>query len=155
MTQGKRPKTPGSGRNFQPGNTYGRISKPNPMVTVLRAHNRESVQRVFNEAITMKRSELKQKLATEDLTVLENAIYSICEQSIVEADPTRLNFILDRLIGKPKEEPPPLEVELKRIPTKELAAMAMEAIERLNSGEMNHAIEDRLIEQDSREEHQD
>lgn len=65
--------------------------------------NQIEIQRVLNDLISCSREDLKNKLADVKSSMLTLIVGSILTNAANKGDPVRLNFILDRLIGKAKE----------------------------------------------------
>lgn len=143
------------GRDFKPGNTYSK-GLASRSIGVIRQYNRELVQEIMNNALAMSREELEIKVKDKTLPVLDGMVFKICHLGISTGDQVRMNFLLDRLIGKVREETPNPFADLKSMPTAQLIELAKEAIEIINQhGGFIDATRPKQIEESSREEYQE
>lgn len=72
-------------------------------LTKIKQHTKEEVTGRFNEITRMTQVELH-SLMTDPLTsTMERMIGSICAHAIKTGDPSRLQFLLNYIIGKPKD----------------------------------------------------
>jgi hypothetical protein len=93
------------GRNFisgTSGNPSGRPKVPEDVRSAL-SLNQVSFVRIANELLAVKVSELDEIVADESQPVFKIVLASILQKAIESADHRRLEFFLDRLIGKPKQ----------------------------------------------------
>jgi hypothetical protein len=67
-------------------------------------HTRESIGSVFSEMIEYTLPQLQNRMKEPGCTVLEMMIGSVIMKAIKDGDTTRMNGLLDRVIGRPKEE---------------------------------------------------
>jgi len=101
---------------LQPGETVKRPTKQVGMV------NHNSVRRTLSRIWKMNRFALKKFVENPDTPMGEIALASILVRAVDEGDSAKLNFLLDRLVGKAKlslDKPEELD-ELARIPTEKL-----------------------------------
>lgn len=84
------------------GNPGGRAKMPED---VKRANNLTAVEfiRLTNKYLGLSKEELIQALKDPAATTLELMIGSIMHKAVVEGDQKRLDFLLDRLVGKVKD----------------------------------------------------
>lgn len=110
MAKGKKT----GGRDFQPGHPGmgGRPRLPAD-VKAARASNRLLFEQILHKYVHMSGEELNRKLKDTSLPMLEGVVAKILAKAFNEGDFRRAEFILDRLIGKPVDQPdiPPLESE--------------------------------------------
>lgn len=94
------------GRPFKKGvsgNPNGRPRLPDE-IKEARALTQSALHKTINELIHCSRDELALKLKDPQTTMLQLMIGSIISQATQKGDQLRLNFVLDRLIGKVKED---------------------------------------------------
>ncbi len=84
------------------GNPDGRPPLP-PEIKQARALTTLELQRALNELIHCSREELKAKVSAPNATLLTLTIGSILSQAVQKGDPIRLNFLIERLVGKVKD----------------------------------------------------
>jgi len=97
MAKGQVPK-----HAFKPGksgNPSGRPKLPNDVLEA-RKQNTTSVARILNNFMNMDMDSLKSIMNNKETPALEMMIGRIVIEAIKSGDQTRLNFILDRSIGK-------------------------------------------------------
>lgn len=97
MAKGQRP--PNAFKPGTSGNPSGRPKLPEDIANA-RKHNSNSVARLLNAFMNMDLDSLKELMNAKTTTNLELMIGRIVIESIKSGDQTRLNFILDRSIGK-------------------------------------------------------
>ena len=101
---------------LKPGQT---IVRPNKQVGMV---NHNSVRRTLSRIWKMNRFALKRFVENPDTPMGEIALAAILVKAVDEGDSAKLNFLLDRLVGKAKlslDKPEELD-ELARIPTDKL-----------------------------------
>lgn len=94
------------GRNFQKGvvtNPKGRPRIPEDLKDAGRLTKPE-LERLMNKMLSMQPGELTKQLKSGELTCKEMLIGTIISKGIIHGDQHRLDFILNRLIGKVKEQ---------------------------------------------------
>jgi hypothetical protein len=94
------------GRPFKPGesgNPGGRPKLPED-VKQAKLMNRIELTRLVNRLVRMKRHELAELIKNPDASSMEIMIGTIIVKAAQQGDPTRLSFLLDRLVGKVKNE---------------------------------------------------
>jgi len=91
---------------FQPGNPGGpgRPKMPEDVLEAKRLSKAE-LERVFNKYIHLSKAELRSLIDKNNeegdkLTVIEAVVASILAHAMAKGDQIRLNFILERLVGK-------------------------------------------------------
>ncbi len=95
------------GRNFEKGNTLGQGRPKVPEdLKQSRSANRENFERILSVYTKKTASEINLALKSSELPILEMIVAKILAVAFNEGDPRRTEFILDRLIGTPREEPP-------------------------------------------------
>lgn len=92
------------GKDFEPGQPGGPGRPPMPLdVKEARKLNQVELHRTLNEFLHCTREKLKERVNSPDATVFEICLGSIIKNAIDRGDQNRLNFLLDRLVGKSKE----------------------------------------------------
>lgn len=86
------------GRDFQPGNP-GRPPLPSD-VKEIRRLNTVEFERLANKYLYMSADEAEVRMKDKSLPLVELMIASVIHQAIARGDQLRLNFVLDRLIGR-------------------------------------------------------
>lgn len=71
--------------------------------------NRIELERVLNEYIYLNKSEIMARVKANDTPALEVMIGTIIAKAATSGDHTRLNFLLDRLVGKSPEQKEEIE----------------------------------------------
>lgn len=79
-------------------------------VKELRNLNQFEFHKILNDLGFKTKDELQAKINDPSTTALELAVASILAAAIKTGDPTRLSYITDRLVGKPKES---LEIQIR------------------------------------------
>lgn len=98
------------GKNFpkgKSGNPDGRPPLP-PDILAARRINRAEFERIANEFLYLTQAEVEARFKDPKTTQIERMIGS----QILAAglgDPKRFNCVMDRLLGKPRQETPPEE----------------------------------------------
>lgn len=87
----------------QSGNPKGFDGIPKE-VRKAKGKNRIELEKTLNEFLTLDRDGLELRLKNPKATILELALGAIVTRAIDDGDQVRLNFMLDRLIGKVKEQ---------------------------------------------------
>lgn len=90
---------------FKPGksgNPSGRPKLPKDIVEA-RNMNRIELERLINKFINMPREELAAYAQKQGATAIEMMIASIVSKAILKGDNKRLDFLLNRLVGKVPE----------------------------------------------------
>lgn len=102
MTKGK--------KGFQPGNPGG-PGKPrlDPYLVEVKKMNRDEVERLMADLLKGDRAKLKAIIEDPTTPMLRLMVASLIQKAITAGDPSILNFLLDRTIGKVKET---LEVDM-------------------------------------------
>lgn len=96
-----------------------------PTVGLLNAH---TVKRTLSRLWKMNRWQLQRLVNDPDTAMGDIALAAILVSAATEGDPQKVSFLLDRMIGKPKqsqEKPEELE-ELRKIPSEKLIALLEE-----------------------------
>lgn len=95
------------GRDFTKGHSLTPPGPGRPAVTpelkALRQINATELARILNALSTASIAELAEMSKDPTRSVLEMTIISIWKKAYEKGDQQRVNFILDRLVGKPKE----------------------------------------------------
>lgn len=104
MAKGKKT----GGKNFEKGHAPYLDSPGRPPVTPvikqLKAFNQEALIKILTTLSTATVTELAAMSKDPTKTILEMTIISIWKKAYELGDQQRINFILDRLIGKTKEQ---------------------------------------------------
>ncbi len=101
MAKGKKT----GGKNWQPGqsgNPKGSEGFPVDL-KVARKLTQVELERCINKYMNLSHGELLAELENPATTMLEKMIASIVDQSVSKGDQLRLDFILNRVIGKVQE----------------------------------------------------
>jgi hypothetical protein len=108
----------------QTGNPKGRGRLP-PEIKQLKILSTMELMAGMNEIIRLNVSELKERMNDPNITSLEAGICKILFLAITKGDHIRMDFILNRLIGKSKET---IEIQQTAIAEriKEISAMSEE-----------------------------
>lgn len=110
----KRKKT--GGRDFkkgQSGNPNGRPKLPEEL-RLIKKMTPSFVRNVISKVSRMNQEQIAEVIHEPDTSILEATIMKIYLKAMTEGDYLRLNFLLDRSIGKVKEE---LDVSLQPVVT--------------------------------------
>lgn len=91
------------GRNFEKGNPGG-PGRPNRKITEIRKINKYVIDELLHKYSYMPFSELPAVVKDKETNALEALIASVYFHGVKNGDQLRLNFLLDRLIGKVKDE---------------------------------------------------
>lgn len=86
-------------RKGQSGNPKGRPRVPEDVRQVTLLHRTEFV-RLANELMKLDKSELKQRLETKGTPMIELMVGKIIWECVTKGDQQRLEFLLNRLIGR-------------------------------------------------------
>jgi hypothetical protein len=89
------------GRDFKPGvvtNPNGRPKLPEELKAA-RALNKQELERLLNEYLSMPIQEIKAKASDPTTPSLHVIVAKIVAEAISKGDQQRLGFLLDRLIG--------------------------------------------------------
>lgn len=87
----------------QSGNPEGRTKLPEDIRTAKKL-NKIELERLLNLYLTLSDDEIKLRLADNSTPQLEKMIASIVTKAVDQGDQQRLTFLLDRLVGKVKDE---------------------------------------------------
>ena len=125
-------KSRGRGKPFEKGNQAGKGHGRPPMpleMRAVKALTRTRFEELLNRFLWMSSAELAAAAHAEGTTVLERMIIAVVSGAIADGDYQRLNFVLDRLVGKVSE---PLQlhanINLSMMPRDQVIAMGQEAI---------------------------
>ncbi len=98
-------KPPGSGRDFKVGNPGGPGRPPVPIeLKEARKLNQVELELIMNKLMGLNVKELEDIKSASDTTAIVAMIASIMIVALKTGDQTRLDFLLNRLIGKVKEK---------------------------------------------------
>lgn len=96
------------GRDFAPGNCANPNGRPKVPEDLKLARKLTAIEleRIMNELLGLTRAELTELIdkKNQNVNVLRLAVASVLAGGISKADPMKLNFILERLIGKVVEK---------------------------------------------------
>lgn len=93
------------GRDIKEGqvlNPNGRPVVP-PDLKKAREMNKDEFERIANKFLYMNQDEIKYQMAYGELSMIELAVCQLIVIGVNKGDPWRLGFLLDRLLGKPKD----------------------------------------------------
>lgn len=86
---------------FGPGNKFSKGRQPvEPEIKAARKLTRDEFERLVNKYMTASKEEIEAARKDPKLTMLEAMILSIVHKAIVLGDEKRLQFLLDRTIGR-------------------------------------------------------
>lgn len=93
------------GKHFKPGQSGNLKGRPrtSPEEKVIRKLNRELFERIVNEFTGLDPEALKAKLKDPATPVLEVMVGSVIAKAIQTGDASRLEFLLTRMLGAPKQ----------------------------------------------------
>lgn len=116
----------------QSGNPGGRPKTPEDVKELKKLNNIE-LERIINESLQLSRDQLKKIMADPESTMLQLVVASLLTQSVNKGDHMRLNFLLERLLGKVKENMSvtgsiTIDRPLRELPTAELLKQLPEAV---------------------------
>lgn len=112
----------------QSGNPNGRPRIPEDL-KMARRLNKLELEKLLNQFLFMTPPEMEERVKSADVTAIEAMIGSIIIKAVKDGDQQRLNFILERLIGKVKDQIDLTVVKpfiIKR-PSGEIVEMGVEA----------------------------
>jgi hypothetical protein len=92
------------GRDIKEGevlNPNGRPKLPDD-IKEARKLNKLEFERIVNKYLYMKKEEITEALRDPDTPAIEMAVAQLIVKGITLGDPVRLNFLLERLLGKVK-----------------------------------------------------
>lgn len=110
MAKGKKT----GGRDYTPGHSApgpGRPQVPEDLKKS-RSLNRIEFERVLNKYIYLTGPEINQAIRSDEHPILELIVAKILAKAFNEGDPRRVEFIIDRLIGRPREAPEVIDIPL-------------------------------------------
>lgn len=95
----------GPGRPFEKGKTGNPKGRPQLPIDLKQARTvtKLELERILNRFLTMTAQELAAAMTDPRTTVLEAIVLTIATKALQGGDQVRLNFLLDRLIGKVQE----------------------------------------------------
>ncbi len=96
------------GKPFAKGNPGNRNAPGRPRMPLdlknVQKISRDQIQRVFAKFSGMDREELQELLKDPRATMLEIMVGSVVARAAKDGDQSRFSFLLDRMVGKVKEE---------------------------------------------------
>jgi hypothetical protein len=97
MAKGKKT----GGRDWLPGERGGPGRPPvDKKIRELKKINREFVEQSFSRFFSMDQPQIEAMLEAKTCNVFEATLAAIFLKAIKEGDPSRLNFLLERVVGK-------------------------------------------------------
>jgi hypothetical protein len=127
------------GRDFVKGDPRaGRPPLPSDLKQA-RAYSKAEVQASLSRFLRMNIDELKAAVLDPRRPVIDHLVGSICVKGIKHGDHARLNFLLDRLIGKVKDEDDAtlrvaaIAMQMQTLSPEQVIRLANEAIARISS----------------------
>ncbi len=103
---------PGKGKPFKPGNTTGKLGGRPPIPEDLKEISlisTDTVKRLIARYVEMNKAQLQQAAQDPSTPMLEMMIASVIVKATKDGDYSRIDFLLNRLIGKVTEK---MEVKL-------------------------------------------
>lgn len=88
----------------QSGNPSGRAKMPEDLREIRKKYSKQIIQGLLAQCLDKSVEELESILKDKNNKVVDHLVGRVALLGIVKGDPVRFNFILDRLIGKVKEE---------------------------------------------------
>lgn len=88
----------------QSGNPAGRAKMPEDLREIRKKYSKQIIQGLLAQCLDKSVKELESILKDKNNKVVDHLVGRVALLGIVKGDPVRFNFILDRLIGKVKEE---------------------------------------------------
>lgn len=102
MAKGKKT----GGRDFQPGHKYGKGQpRLSPEIKAARKMNRIEFDRILNKYIYMTAPEINEVIRSKQIPILEMVVAKVLAKAFNDGDHRRIEFILDRIIGKAPTDP--------------------------------------------------
>ncbi len=121
-----RPYKPG-----QSGNPNGRPAIPEDVLAARKLTDNELI-RVLNKFLNMTKPELYAYMKKEDASMMELTVGSIVLKAYTGSDHQRLDFLLTRMIGKPKESIQEHTLNLRMLPREKVIELGIKAINQLS-----------------------
>lgn len=128
MTKGV--KGPRKGR-FKPGNQAGKgHGRPQvmPEVKAIRQVNKAKVESLINHFMSIPLAEVIAIAASSETLGLEAMIATVVIKAIESGDHARLNYLIERLIGKVPDAPKDIRIHLSSMPQAQVVTLGREAI---------------------------
>ena len=94
------------GKNFKPGvsgNPAGSLPLPED-IKKARKLNQKELERSVNKFLYMNAAEIKESAADKECSMFDRIVGSIITAAVEKSDHTRLEFILNRMIGKVQDK---------------------------------------------------
>lgn len=131
MTGGRKKRGPPA-KPFLPGNQHakgkGRPPSP-PELRAARSLTRTELEATLNRYLYMTTEELLAAWGAPSTTMLDRMVITVIKTAIEDGDATRLSFLLDRVVGRPKDAVDPLEgMDLRRLSRAQVIAIGEEAL---------------------------
>lgn len=98
--------TPPVEKRFKPGqsgNPGGRPKLPDD-IKEARKLNQHELERIINKYLAMSRDQVKESISSPTTPMMELMVASIVAQAAQKGDHQRLDFVLNRLVGKVKDQ---------------------------------------------------
>jgi hypothetical protein len=102
MAKGKKT----GGRDMKPGENWANPNgrpKLSPEVKEIQKLTNEKLISLMNDLIGCDLPELKAKLSDPKATILKLMLGAVLKQALEKGDDKRIDFLLNRMVGKPKE----------------------------------------------------
>jgi hypothetical protein len=93
----------------QSGNPGGKVKVPED-IKEARKLNQVELERIINKYLAMSRDEVKAAIGAPSTPMMELMVASIVAQAAQKGDHQRLDFVLNRLVGKVKDQ-----IEVKQV----------------------------------------
>lgn len=133
-------KPPTNGVKFKPGqsgNPGGRPKLPDD-IKEARKLNQVELERIVNKYLYMDREAVKAAISSPGTPMMELMVASIVAQAAQKGDHLRLDFVLNRMIGKVKDEKDHnfnLNMNLRAMPREDVIELGKDAIRYLQDGD--------------------
>lgn len=121
---------------FKPGQSGNPAGKPKGY------HDFDSalLKRIFGRIASLTETELDKVLKDPLVTVMEKVVAKSIQKAILDGDATRISYLLDRYLPKPKEPPPEVMIDFAAMSTEQLLAMTSEVLGGLLPAEEKRVI---------------
>lgn len=128
----KNPRNPRGNPNFVKGNPGSAGRTPLPIeVRIQRSLTKTMVEASLSKYMLLPYSQLKELAKDDSLATVDQIIIRIALHACKSGDFQRLNFLLDRIIGKVKDEPKDVTLNVNQImslPREQVIELGREAV---------------------------
>jgi len=88
----------------QSGNKKGRKKGTTTVPKIVREYNKKKIEEIISKYLDMGSAELKKIMLDKTTPSIDLIVIKVITEAIKKGDCSRLSFLLDRTIGKVKEE---------------------------------------------------